>query len=453
MAVGLALAFVVLALVLDPVISLDYKDITISSSGVIRAGRGCIITGNASTSTYAGINSNTGQTTSGPNAVTVINTVIGWMSPGQNLELIGTFSIGSTVSVPSTKTGISVNATQATLTLTANTYLLRVSASNVQILNGHWKSDVIGVSVYGILFAECSNCVVDGGTFYGFGAPTTHAYALWAAYGTDQITFQNCHVTGIHGTVCGGVLLNAGNYHKILNCTFTEVDTGVFMDHISGHNLIADCEFTRWHQLEVGHAVYMDGGADSVGYNEVTNCNFHDPNAFCGIQCKCQNNRIHDNTFTNFPQGSLPLHIYSQYSGATANDNEIYNNTINDAYIAVMMGNADDASPTLGNKFYDNTFNNCTHCFWLNAGDPSSQTVEDTWIYYNTFTNCGRIFPQSPSPTSTIRNTVIAYNTFDAQVPSADVAALRSYVNTMIYGNEPWLLDFNVPAVKQIPPR
>jgi hypothetical protein len=107
---------------------------------------------------------------------------------------------------------------------------------------------------------------------------------------------------------------------------------------------------------------------------------------------------------------------------------------------------------TLRNKTHDNTFKTVTVCIRLNPWEEAVSTTEDTWIYYNKSYSCTNPFPGTEGTASLIKNTIITYNTFDAVVPKPEVVALGSYVNTMIYRNEPWMADFNVPSPLPVPP-
>jgi parallel beta-helix repeat protein len=356
----------------------------------------------------------------------------------ETVALEGNFSIARTITL--SVGSVLLDCRQATLTLTANTALISVTGgNNYTFLGGHFVGpNTASTNNMAFRFVSCSNCLIDGTDISGF--PGNNGGIIEIGYGTSGMTVQNCNLHD-NGVTMGINLLNAG-YNKIINCIIANPSQGIFVADTCGYNQILGCEFYGWHQGNFGHAIYLDGGGASVGHNIVSGCKFHDPLGYAGVVIKCQNNSIHDNTFWNFPSGASPFSIYSQYSPCTANDNDCYNNTMTDCVWAVAIGNANDLSPTLGNKFHDNKFIRCSICFFLGGGDPVLYPC-NTWVYYNTFTNCTEIFPLSPSSPSNIVNTVIAYNTFDANVPSADVTALKSYTNTMITGNSPWLADYN----------
>ena len=209
--------------------------------------------------------------------------------------------------------------------------------------------------------------------------------------------------------------------------------------------------------------MYISGAnGGQGGGNIITGCWFHDqpgtsdvPGA---IQIKCANNKIYGNTFERYGVSAngdpnvAVFSIYSQWTGTTANNNEIYNNTFTDMSTVFWIGHGyDSVLPTVGNKIHDNTFTNVDICVRLNPDSGAVASVEDTWVYYNAFTNCTQPFYPSSASYNLIEDTVIAYNTFDATVPSSNVVALHSYVNTLIYGNSPWLADYPVPLPPNLP--
>jgi hypothetical protein len=205
----------------------------------------------------------------------------------------------------------------------------------------------------------------------------------------------------------------------------------------NGHNLVSGVEFDHlsgltYYGVSGAHGIYFDGGSGSVGQNNVTGCSFHDFTGGGGLQIKCQYNKVWNNTFTDFASGSVPFSIYSQYSGATANDNDIYDNTYTNCWFAIMIGNGACNSPTLRNKIHDSIFINVTYCIALDATDPSTQACNDTQVFHNTFTSCTNIFPTSPSSPSLIVNTVIRDNDFNAISVGSWVTTCT---NTSIYNN------------------
>jgi hypothetical protein len=232
-------------------------------------------------------------------------------------------------------------------------------------------------------------------------------------------------------------LIGTGGYHKIINCKMGLGFEGVMGNGGVPHNKVIGCEFYGW-DVSGGHAIYFDGySAANSGYNEISGCIFHDGVNGAGLHIKCQYNKIYNNTFCNFTNHlTVPLAIYSELSGYTANDNDIYDNTFTNCYYGIWLGHNPASYPTLRNKIHDNTFNAVTNCIMLNPWSGAINTVEDTKIYYNDFHSCANPFPVSESSASLIKNTVIAYNYFDASVPSAEVSWLQSScVNSMSYQN------------------
>ena len=161
---------------------------------------------------------------------------------------------------------------------------------------------------------------------------------------------------------------------------------------------------------------------------------------------KSGGNFIHGNEFYDFDRNTYPISMYTQYSGVS--NNEICHNNFHDVYEAMIVGNDIDSNPSTHTLIHDNTFNNCERalCLPLNSGSGSSYT--DIEIYYNQFISCGTALYSSSASSSVFVDTQIAYNTF---TPSITNPGIEGFTNTMVYGNT-GLADFNVPAVKPIPP-
>jgi hypothetical protein len=422
------------------------SSISLSSSGTISLKRSYIC-GNYNSTHYYVQNNVTGiYELISADATQTISYALSKLTSGRTWQetvlLKGTFSIGTTITL--SQANVLLDCRQATLTSTAD-ILLDVKSTKVTILGGHWIGQ--GTQTYKrIQFGGTSatNCTVDG--------IDAENFVLELAYASSYITVQNCY---FHDTTNNYFLnvLGVAHHNRFINCRFiTGVAAAAFVHHTSGYNQFIGCEFGYLNN----HGIYLDGQLNtdpSVGHNIVTGCTFHDFTDNAGLHIKCQNNTIYNNTFYNFT-GAVGLSIYSEYSsGATANDNEIYGNTFRDMSEAIWVGHNPANLPTLRNKIHDNTFTNVTNCIRLNPWEGAIETTEDTWIYYNDFYSCTNPFPATGGSASLIKNTVIAYNTFDATVPNAEVVALKSYVNTMIYGNTPWMADFNVPSPLPIPPR
>jgi hypothetical protein len=294
------------------------------------------------------------------------------------------------------------------------------------------------------MYAE--NCTLKGANIEGFPA-SWGAVAL--AYGSGKITVQDCW---IHDNGAGNPCINIGNsgYNRIIGCRLGNSGTGVMVNGETPSNQISGCEFYGWATNGLGqHGIYLDGnGRSNEGHNVVSGCVFHDPHDGAGIVIKCHNNTIYNNAFYNFSTGSVGLSIYSEYSQATANDNRIYGNTFTDMVEAIWVGHNPANNPTLRNKVYNNNFTKVENCIRLNPWSGAINTVEDTWIYYNTFDSCTDIFPASGSSASLVIDTVIAYNNFGGTVTNLWI---ESCVNTMVYGNI-GMADFNVPSPPPIPP-
>lgn len=413
------------------------SSVSISSSGTISLKRSYICGNYNSTHYYAQNNVTGNYELISTDATQTISYALSKLTSGRTWQetvlLNGTFSIGATITL--SQANVLLDCRQATVTSTA-AYPLQVR-STVTILGGHWIGQVANSAIqFG--GSSATNCIVDGIDAQNF--------RLELAYASSHITIQNCY---FHDTSNNYFLeiVSVSHDNVVKNCHFHNgAVAGVFVSTQAPYNQFIGCEFDNLHN----HAIYLDGGSGSVGSNIVTGCSFHDQYAQAGLHIKCQNNKIYNNTFYNFT-GSVGLSIYSEYSPSYANDNEIYNNTFTDMVDAFWIGHDPANYPTLRNKIHDNTFTRVTNCIRLNPWSGAINTVEDTWIYYNHFYTCANPFPTSGSSASYIKNTVIAYNTFDTTVPNSEVVGLKSYVNTLIYGNTPWMADYPIPLPSPLP--
>ena len=452
MGVGAIIAVASICIAITALVSgLNSTSLSISCSGSVRANAPFTVTG--VNGVYTGKNDITGQTTSGSDAAAVIPTVFGWMSSGQSVELIGNFTWASALTLSKS---ITMNCKQATITLAVNTnYPFTISSARVTILGGNWIGSIDGTWM---LFqgVGSSYSVVDGADFRNFG--------IYESYGSlpTNLAIQNCtfHNRSAGGTVTQCIGLTGSNT-VIKNCRFLHnAWIGIFIEYTSYNNQILNCEFT---DESISHFMYISGAnGGQGGGNIITGCWFHDqpgtsdvPGA---IQIKCANNKIYGNTFERYGVSAngdpnvAVFSIYSQWTGTTANNNEIYNNTFTNISTVFWIGHGSDSvSPTVGNKIHDNTFTNVSTCVLLNPDSGAVAPVQATWVYYNDFINCAHPFDPSSAPSTLIKDTVIAYNNFSATVPNADVTALKSYVNTLIYGNTPWLADYPVPLPPNLP--
>lgn len=401
---------------------------------------------NNATGTYELISTDASQT---------ISYALSKLTPGrtwqETIVIKGNWTIGTTITM--SQANVLLDCRQATLTSTTS-ILLQVQTSGVTILGGHWIGQAAGISMSAIRFVtrSATYCTVDGINAENFtGVSGNMPGAIWGAYDSSHITIQNCLV---HDNGAYNYNIDFGNlgYNSIINCHLYNSGAAVFISDGCPYNQILGCEFYGWHSTG-GHAIYLDGSGTSIGHNSVSGCTFHDPLGGAGVQIKCQNNSIYNNTFYNFPNvadGAVGLSIYSQYSPSYANDNDIYNNSFTNMVYAIWIGHDAQAYPTLRNKIHDNTFSNITDCILLNPWSAVNWT-NDTWIYYNKFVACTNIIPVTTfSPPNYVANTVVAYNVFDRIVTG--LAFETQYQNTMVYGNT-GLADFNVPPVKTIPQR
>jgi len=378
----------------------------------------------------------------------ILNTVLGWITApaGKIVEFIGTFDV--TVQIPIYgKNGTAfqyliLDFTQATMNVSGSPSSFEVRSAYVKFLNRRWIGPGIGdasgqAAAIRILKESSVNdgkyCVIDG-------AEMEQCFqCVFCAYESSYNTLINCNFHDNLSSIGGGYTLQMQGlgHHRIINCQIIRARGGIFFSDTSVYNLIQDCKFD---DIRDAHAVYFDGLNHSVGHNEIVGCDFSNQQYQACIHMKSPNNKIHHNAFHDMGAGlnTVAISIYSEYSTAEANDNEIYNNTFTNLDMAIWLGHDGCAQPTVRNKFRDNVFTNVRkHCFGLNpwiAGGAWNY-VDDTKIYYNDFHNCPTIFKASDGPASWIRNLVIAHNTFDPPVSPDEVARLKSYVNTMIYGN------------------
>lgn len=449
----------ILALVLLTFFALLGFGIALQSTSVLIRSNGTIVTtsplryicGNYNSTHYYAQNIATGQYERiSTNAAQTISYALGKLTLGrtgqETVLLKGDFLIGTTITL--NQGNVLLDCRQATLTLTTSTILFDISdGSHYTVLGGHCIGPNTG-SATALEITNCANVLVDGIDIEGFTGNFNGI--ILGGYGASGMTIQNCTLHDNAGS--GGItIVNTGyGYTKIINCSIGNPAQGIFIGAHCPSNQILGCEFYGWN-VAFGHAIYLDGsGSTDEGNNIVSGNIFHDGVNGAGLHIKCHNNSIHDNIFYNFSNtNTVPFSIYSQYSPSTANDNDIFNNTLTDCIYGMWVGNNPATYPTLRNKIHDNTFNRVTKCIMLNPWDGSTKTVEGTWIYYNTFRSCSNIFPLSESPANLIKNTVVAYNDFGGTVTDLSI---ESYVNTMVYGNV-GMADFNVPSPLPIPPR
>lgn len=374
--------------------------------------------------------------TSGTNPTAVINYVYNLMSTGQTVDFIGSFTI--TTRCSDIKKSIIMDFTQATVTVTGTFFWIY---NPVNLVGGHF----IGLGTdSGLLIVNATNTIFDNSDFQNF--------LVGTAYASSYTEFLRCV---FHDSTNMNLLLftsDGGGHHKAIGCTFRDANDSIYVSAGHPYCQFLNCKFIRLN----GHGMYLDG-VDGLGGHIVAGCEWDAQSWQGGIHCKCKNNIIGPatvdgisypgNNFHDFPAGNnaVAISIYSEYESSTANDNEIFGNTFTNLDMAIWLGHDAQMSPMARTKIHDNVFTNVRrHCFGLNpwiAGGAWNY-VDDTKIYYNDFHNCPTPFKASDGPASWIRNLVIAHNTFDPPVPPDEVAVLKSYVNTMIYGNI-GLEDFN----------
>jgi len=409
--------------------------VSVSNSGTISFKRSYIC-GNYNSTHYYAQNKVTGNyELISTDATQTISYAVSKLTSGRTWQetvlLKGTFSIGTTITLSQGK--VLLDCRQATLTSTAS-ILLDVRSSNVTILGGHWIGQTGCATAIQTGGSNAINCMIDGLEVTNFNGGLPGAIVIGS--GSSNTTIQNCLMHDNDENYCINILQGA---NWVINCHLYNANThtgrtpGIMINQGTGYNHIVNCEFDQLYN----HAVYSDGGSTAIGHNVITGCKFHDFLGGNGAACqiKTQNNEIYDNDIWNWT-ASYAFSIYSELSGYAANDNDIHHNTFTNCLYAVVLGHSTSGhSPTSRNLVHDNVFTGCTYAITLSAGN-SPALVDDTKIYYNDFHNCPTPFYSMPTDAlNLVQNTVIAYNYFNASVPSNIVTRLQSYANTMSYQN------------------
>ena len=381
--------------------------------------------------TIYGLDSVGDTVTSNTNAVTVINTIYGTMTANQKVTYNGSFTIGATTNF-AVANG-TMNCTQGTFTVTGGSWAIYINV-NATILRGSWIGSVD--EQYILFGSNSAYSTINGTDFDNFGV-----YFAYGGSNMHNVTIANCvfhdRQKGSNALCIGGA---GAGYNKFLNDTF-EDNTGIiiFLDYTQTHNLISNCTFSN---QTYSHSIYLNAGdvgfPAAGGYNNITNCVFKNMNDALrtsgAVQVKCPFNRIYNNTFQDYTGESVALSIYSQYVGATANDNEIYDNIFRNITDGFWLGHADYTyENTMRNKIYNNTFDDVNRCVWLNPFAGTITSVNDTQIYNNTFaSSCSSIFPPSGSSVTLINGTQIYDNNFNGF--SVEYYP-QNWTNTLIYNN------------------
>jgi hypothetical protein len=406
------------------------------------------ICGNYNSTHYYAQNNGTGNyELISTDAAQTISYAISKLTPGRTWQetvvLKGTFSIGTTITLSAGDTLLDFS--QANVTVTSSVTAFQDYGGNNTFYGGgtyDFANDVYtsksvwtGVNGASAIYIYAQGSTIDGFEFSGFSGGS--AGVAIPAIGSSYVTIENCwyHNVGSDTTlinICGGGY-DQFLYNK-LQSGISSSDRGwtCIMDNGHGkHQTIMYNDFSGFFDSGA-HAIYSDRGDAPGGYNVVAFNRFHDITGGAGYQVKTNNNLIYNNTFINMPSSTAPpISLYSELSGYTANDNQLYNNTVTNCYYFCCLGHEDDASPTLRNLFYDNVFTNVTNVFEFITQSNVNSAVVDTKIYYNDFHNCGTAFTTwTPTTTATLfQNTVIAYNYID------EASTVPTMANTMIYYN------------------
>jgi hypothetical protein len=432
------------------------SSVTIKSSGTVTSTTAdYVITGNLINYT-ATENGGSGRTVSGTSFNSVMTTVFGWATTGQRIEFNGNFNLLGSITLAKSLT---LDLTRASITLSGSSNFQWQITAKVTFYGGHTVNitnptndydplnsvgHIIGaVQDSRILLNTGSDyCTFDGIDFKNCGI--MFAYGSGSSPKTMKyVTVQNCifhDCVGDGGSLSGQPMIGgeSGGYHTIQNCRFGDSSTqAIFFDGAATHMTFYKCEFKNISYDGSAHSFYLcgdDSGAGYGGYNEISYCIFHDFGEYDGaIQLKCPYNKVHDNTFYNYP-GGVAVSVYSQWSGSIANDNDFYNNTFTDCDSAFWIGHGDDSSdPTIRNLIHDNTFTRVSDCITIQLSNPVA-VADDTKIYYNNFIDCGHAF-YSYAP-SMAHNTVFAYNYFDSSSYANLQTQLQATVNSMSYQNK-----------------
>jgi hypothetical protein len=424
----------------------------------------------ASSGTYTATNIDGQIVASGTVASTVINSVFDMMSPGQRLDLVGSFAITSTLTPAA---GIYMDCTSATLA---------AQSSMDYLLNFAYK-DVL---------------TVDGGTWDGNGLCGTAI----RSYIANQITVKNAHFENFQygwGTTvvllnigqnqsvegntfngnpsCWAIVMNdAGNSRilsNVINCDGDGSGIGVFCSGGSyANNEIAYNYVRDWSDM-LWHAIYIGGCPNTkIHHNDVSA-----PNMAGGpILVKSPNTEIYNNIIGS--TASWGISLYWGEGGAASENpsgSKIYNNIITDNVNGINI--ACRAGDVSGIEIWGNTISSAVSGSTGIMFDSGSYTLSDIMVRDNiiryitygvrfgswgadTKTNnivIGRnTFISITTPPAVIsiesqntRYTTIAYNDF-SQVGTTAILSDNGY-NTMVYDNI-GLADKNVPANKIILP-
>lgn len=240
------------------------------------------------------------------------------MSSGQSVEFIGTFTLNGHIYLSKS---ITIDLSQATLTLTGDVDLYQLQFSAKVTMLGSHKVDIYtpaneydppsGGHIIGALTTDRNAILLKNGAAYsvfdGVDFKNVGIYTGWMTT-VHNVTAQNCifHDCLNDGSLSGQPIFGgrSDGYHTVQDCRFINSNTQAHW--LAGSD--TNCKFLRCEYANItwsgsAHSFYLSGAADqgTGGYHEIAYCIFHDMNNYNGaIQLKCPHNKIHHNTFYNY---------------------------------------------------------------------------------------------------------------------------------------------------------
>ena len=352
------------------------------------------------------VNAGTGAT-----ADDIQTALVNLKSTGGTVKLVGKFNINKTIILYSDQT---IDATNATVTGTADILLNAYKAENVSVKGGIWN---IADSALLAKISTCSTSTFDGLTVNGGGNTTYGCFFVYCTdnttlknctfknctgqathiYGSENAAVINCHFSNIHGhgvylwgsdniKVLGNTVLGAdGDGIKCCKCSSGNISGNIVKNVTLNPELDFDplrnasrsgcgimvMESTK---LNIGKA-YKYNGKTYEG-NIVTNCENY------GMVINlCINTLVHKTNFTDIGTNG----IHNSASAATTVQNCSFKNCggIGIFFTPGPVDSEPEIKKTCKSSFvYNNTVDNCG-----SFGIAFSKT-DNTTVRENTVSNC-----------------------------------------------------------------
>lgn len=391
------------------------------------------------------------RSTSSANSKTTFDTVMGWISTGATVEVIGTWVFSSQLA--NIATNCSLDFSAATITGSVSGGIVADVTASISIIGGYWTGTTSQTRFR--FFTTVGNCTIEQAEMVEW------KWEFTQYCGTNMVV-RNCtwHDVTLLSYCIASNNLGYNTYQDIL---FNNT-----ANNIGGIYVAAWCHFCTFDNLTFAymgyHSLYLSSyetPGTALGGHEVVGCTFKyfKNNNMAGIHLKCNATEVHGNIFMNFTDSwnNPAISMYSDFDYSNCDDNLIYNNTFMDMYEAIRIGSALANKPQSRNRIFNNTFidiSSSTGVFAFAYGSvpQATQHINDTWIYYNNLYNCPSPFPiYSYDKDAVVHNTIIAYNNFYTAVPPTQETLLHDWDNTSIYGNY-GLADYHVPETPDIPP-